>query len=271
MNNKKTIYVIGTGPSINNITDREWEYLKDKETISFGGFPFSGIETKYYQVWEAQWFDPLMIRIISDNNFNTTLILDMNKGDDLNLAKELGFEIIPTRKNRALFPNGGWFKDEEKPICSLKNVFTTKFSDGLFRFRGSLTTVINASIILGANEIKLLGIDLNSAYDFYDDVEKWIKPEHRKYYYSINEKKKERFLRKKKTRPDMFNNFNSDTMHTTSIPYIYEGRQLRGIHEFIEFVDKELRREGKGKIYITNKESLLYKENRLKYKSITDD
>ena len=47
-------------------------------------------------------------------------------------------------------------------------------------------------------------------------------------------------------------------------------RQLRGMADVLQWIDEEIREEGLNGIYTTSKNSLLYKENKLEYKGITE-
>ena len=69
--------------------------------------------------------------------------------------------------------------------------------------------------------------------------------------------------------------FDGNTMHTTNMPYCekerWGNRQLRGIVDLLEWVDKEMREEGFNGIFITNRNSLLYKKDKLRYREIMDE
>jgi len=71
-----------------------------------------------------------------------------------------------------------------------------------------------------------------------------------------------------------YKEFDDNIMHSTNIPITedrWNGRTLRGVADVIEWMDREMRNEGMSGIYITSKKSLLYKENKLRYKEIINE
>ena len=60
-----------------------------------------------------------------------------------------------------------WFIDEPEPPHSFMECRAKNFHQPIFRFRGQLIAVINACLILGATEIRLIGVDLNDQLNFY--------------------------------------------------------------------------------------------------------
>ena len=117
---KNTFYVFGTGPSINNITDEEWEYLKEKHTISMSTFPLTGKRLENYYSHERIALDSYMLRILKRNNYiDTNLFISHNQS--IVLAIKLGFKSIqPIIKGSALFlpKRLPWYIDESTPPCS---------------------------------------------------------------------------------------------------------------------------------------------------------
>jgi len=288
MQKSKVFYIIGTGRSIEDVTSEEWEYLKDKETLSFGGFPYCGIPTKYYLTYESPNIyikelikNPELTKDIKldildiYNNKDTILLLYHNS--DIELANNMGFEnIIKINKKSALFyPNRQpWFTDQKDAPVSFRECRAHDFSQPLFRYRGSLSAVINSAIILGATEIRLIGIDLDSQIDFYmEDPDKWIKNDLiRNTFKNIVLKNRLKRIRNKIKEQ---NNYDPNEIHNTNHPYMdenrWKGKYLRPISDVIEWMDRELKSEGLSGIYITSKRSLLYKDKKLKFKGIMDD
>jgi hypothetical protein len=206
---------------------------------------------------------------------DTKLLLFYNT--DIERAKELSFKyIIPIIKLSSLFlpSRKGWFIDELEPPHKFKECRANTFKQPLFRFRGSLSAAINSCLILGAKEIRLVGIDLDTQMDFYmQNPDKWIPNNEVKKVFkeAILPKRLKSISNIIKTR----DGFNPNEIHSTNYLYIdekkYGSRALRPISDTIQWMDKEIREEGLSGIYITNKKSLLYKENKLTYKGIMDE
>jgi len=136
-------------------------------------------------------------------------------------------------------------------------------------------------LILGATEIRLIGIDLNCQKNFFE-IEyqegvdpRWVKDSRIKQIYDeLNKGSKER-LQEKMARSVMFKDYDKRKNHTTELLYRDENkwgnRALRPMSDVVQWMDKELREEGYNGIYISNKKSKLYTDNKLEYKSIMDE
>jgi len=263
---KNVMYILASGPSIADITDEEWKFLEDKKTLGIGGFPYSNRKTTYYMNIETPEICKQYIEVIYMNGFiDTTLISPYIKS--MILANALGFKkFIPIITGTALFmpDRKGWFMDEEYPPHKFKNCRANKFYQPLFRFRGSLSAAINLSLLLHADEIRLVGVDLASHEHFYNE--------------NINiskDKYDKRISSRKYSYAKSGFDFDEKTMHSTDIPYRdvsrWGNRLLRPISDVIQWMNQELLEEGHNGIFITSKKSKLYIENKLEYKSITDE
>jgi len=275
--NKDIFYIIAPGPTLNNLTEEEWEFLKDKNTLAISCTPFTGKYFKYYMTYESAESTNKFLDMINEDGYLSTSLLLGNE-EDIKYALELGFKnIYKVFKGRGKsFRGKFWFADEEKPPEKLKDCIASNFNQPLFRYRGSLAATINAALILGAKEIRLVGVELNNMKHFYDGVEKkWtndpirieeIKNYHKDYLKTIEIKKK----RNKKR----MEGFDPNTMHTTAMKYpnkLWGNRYLMGMPRVIDWMDDELRETGFKGIYITNKSSILYKDNLIEYKNIMEE
>jgi len=269
---KKVFYITAPGKSINDIKDDEWEFLKDKNTIAFSHFPLSGKKTKYHFSFEEYESDVRNLNLIKRNGYtNTILLLGLPK--TINYARSIGFrKIIPIIKGMGMsFRGYPWTIDQEVPICKFNECRAFNFYQPLFRYRGSLSAVINSALVLGAKEIRLVGVDLNSQYYFFDGEErnKWIRDDYeiRAMEETLNRQKY--LIEKRKKAKSTINDYNPNIINDTNMPYYKDGKILRNISDVIVWMDKEIREEGMYGIYTTSKKSDLY--NRLEYKSIMDD
>ena len=274
---ENTFYVMATGTSVNDITDEEWKFLEDKNTVALGAFALSGKKTKYNYSHEGIILDELVLRAMKKNGYLDTVVF-LHWIKSIRYASNLGFKnIIPVMKGTALIKPGlGWFMDEEYPTIKLINCLARNFTEPMFRFRGSLSAAINVALILGAQEIRLVGVDLDCMNDFFFDIDRWAKDdEDRELIQMKLDKHYSSITQKIESRPYMYDGFNPETMHTTAIPYKdksrWGDRQLRGMLDVIWCMDKELKEVGHRGIYVTSKKSELYKQNKVEYKSIMED
>lgn len=243
MNN--TFYIMATGPSINNITDEEWEFLEDKNTIGFSYFPLKDKKTKYYYSHEYVDGDIISLDRMFNNKFmDTELFLYNDKS--IEYAKKLGFKRIhKIHKGTANVNN------LNKPY---DKYMAKSLSQPIFRPRGQLCAVINIAILLGATEMRLCGVDLNNQHHFYDDYEAYN--EITKKQIEIEDKKHKRYGIK---------NWDRNKIHST----VCKRSDIKiTIIDVIKWIKKSL--EGKIDIYCCNPNSLLVKENVLEYKSIME-
>ena len=276
MNKDNLFFIIAAGPSFIDITNEEWEFLKDKHTISFTRVPYGSKKTEYWFSIEREYIDESVLKYMAKLGwFDVRLLLYLP--NSIKLAKSLGFKNI-RKINKGTFyfmpSRRPWFVDEKNPPHSMEECMANTFHEQIYRFRGQLIAVINACLILGATEIRLIGVDLNEQKNFYDmeylkecckdkDTIKDYQEHHRlSHIQSINEIK----INHK--------DFDEKYSHTTNIPLKeptrWGERELRGVSDIIQWIDKEMKSNGMEGIYVTNKSSLLYKENKIGYKSIMD-
>jgi len=269
-------YIIAGGPSYIDVTEEEWKFLEDKHTITFARVPYGSRRTEYYLSIERDYIDKSVLTYMSKiGNIDTKLLLSIP--ESLKLARELGFSSVRQiyKKTFYFMPSRKpWFIDEDKPPHSFQECRAKNFHQPIFRFRGQLTAIINACVILGATDIRLIGVDLNDQRNFYQNydildslckdkktVEDYIEFDKINYSKDIEAKRK------------TYKAFNQDIMHTTNIPYSkdrWNGRQLRGVADLIKWMNEEMKEECMEGIFVTNKNSLLYKEKKIDYKSIIE-
>lgn len=275
-------YIIAAGPSYMDVTDEEWNHLKDKHTLTFARVPYGSRKTEYYMSIERDYIDKSVLTYMAKLGYLDTKLL-LSIPQSLALAKQLGFKSVRKIFKQTFYfmpSRRPWFSDEESPPHSFYECRAHSFHQPIFRFRGQLIAAINCALILGATEIRLIAVDLNSQLNFYqyaDILNKVCKDKETIHDY-MDYESKELYVKnyneqsmedKKKTYPQ----FNPEKQHLSNLP-IDEGRwggkKLRGISDVIQWIDKELQSEGFEGVFITNKDSLLFKENKLRYRSINE-
>jgi hypothetical protein len=268
-------YIIGAGPSYMDVTEDEWKYLEDKHTLTFARIPYGSRKFEYYMSIERDYIDKSVLTYMAKLGYLDTKLL-LSIPNSIKLAKELGFKNIRKIFKQTFYfmpSRRPWTIYESEPPHSFYESRAKTFHQPLFRFRGQLSAAINSALVLGATEIRLIGVDLNNQLNFYQ-IEEYLRKvckdeETINYYLKFNEEAYKSDLNDKKKQ---YSNFNPDTMHTTDIPLLdlTWNQPLRGISDILQWMDKELIKEGFEGIYITNKNSLLYRENKLQYRSINE-
>lgn len=272
-------YILGGGPSFLDVTEDEWDFLKDKNTIQFARVPYGSRKTKYYLSIERVEADKAMIKYMDYLKWHDINLLLLNI-ESIKYAKGLGFKNVKKihKGNFYFMPSRSpWFVDEKEPPHSYYETRAKHLRQPLFRFRGQLSAVINASVILGATDIRLIGVDMNDQWNFYENYDTLRKVCKSKE--SINEfisymdekKQKDRLASKTDLNPE----YDPKVMHTTNMimyeKWKYGDKGIRGMGDVLEWTNKELIDEGMKGISVCSKKSLLYKEGKLPYKGIIDD
>lgn len=274
-------YLIAGGPSYLDVTEKEWDFLKNQHTMSVARVPYGGRKTEYWLSIEHKFLDSDILHYMAKLGWFDIKILLYN-AESVILARKLGFKKVRKimKENFYFQPSRRpWFEDEENPPNTYYETRAKNFHQPLFRYRGQLTAAINACMILGATEIRLIGVDMNDQGNFYDredfkymkllckdkeTIDNWIK-----YKTSIEATDRE------KSKVDLNPNYKSDNMHTTDMPMYeyskYGDRAQRGMVDLIQWTDRELREEGYVGIFITNKKSILFTKNKIEYKDIMEN
>jgi len=252
---KKIVYILGSGPSLNDISEKEWKYLEDKETIGFAHIPYKNRKTKYHLATEDFPTDKDALRKIASNGYMDTLIFS-HKPETCNIARQLGFNttMIYPRKGLRNFGGKPWIHNTDVPGKLLDN-FGKTIDEPLFTYRGQLSMMLNFAYTLKPSEIRLIGVDLNNDEHFYDDLEEC-------------KKLKTFHDNMQKDRPSLIG-WNTNKSHATAWPSTGPYGTLVSILEIIKQLKIELNEIDIG-IFVCSKKSLLYKDGILKYKGITD-
>lgn len=215
------IYILATGPSINDITKKEWQYLKTQITMGVSWFakhPFFQPTYHYFHEYNQrtkmlQWIE----------KWNKTVFITTEQHLIPDQAKKEGRYIyIKHTPFKEAFHGKTW-KIGEPPPEPFESVWAKSFDEYLFGFRGSLIAAVNAASVLGATDIYLCGVDLYDRTHFYKKEEP---------------SGFEGELRKK----------NIDfKIHSTAVEF--DG--IRGVLDVLEWINSKIR------LYTTNKKSLL--------------
>ena len=168
----KTIYIFGTGESINNITDEQWDFLRTQETIGFSWFFKKNFETNHYYSHEGDEQPWGAAKTIHENKWNTEFFLGNTCEEPIKVYNQYKDKIKCRISNTSdwvqTFKGMVWHADAPEPPLSFDEVWAKKHEDKLFGFRGQLMAAINLATVLGADKVVLLGIDLNNGQHFYD-------------------------------------------------------------------------------------------------------
>ncbi|HPM74291.1 MAG TPA: hypothetical protein PLA71_01050 [Saccharofermentans sp.] len=167
-------YVLGTGPSINEITENEWNYLKNQNTFGFSWFFKKGFAPNWYYTHENDHQPERLRKTILENPekwSRTKVILGKTDNHQIKLPFPNLYATAVASNHLKAFNGQQWPHQFPEPPISFENFWAKSFERPLCGFRGQLAAVINAAHILGASEIALCGIDLYDNSHFYPDEE----------------------------------------------------------------------------------------------------
>ena len=238
INEGDAIYIMASGPSINDITEGQWRYLKTQKTLGISHFYKKNWEPTYYFSLE-QLDSHSQMKMIMDhyfkNEWKTKLFFNAAA------RKWVGDNVDVTWVNIGDWLNswdgGIWTIDSENPPSTFEKAWAKKIDDPLFSFRGTLSGAINLATVIGAGRIVLVGVDMNDESHFYKDVP-----------YSKHLKK-------------IKNEFGFDDKldgHSTNCVY----SRVRGICDALKIISKHI------KITCASKDSYLVKNGIFKYEEI---
>ncbi len=180
LNYKKsdTIFILGSGPSINDITEKEWKHIKKHDSIGFNWWFVHDFVPTYYMFQSAT---DGMLNILKDKYAqykNTPFLL---RGSKLALGE---IDFADERIN--LLKNNDVYFVREYPIhsrCSIEIEQLFKYVEalGLFSFnhisdfvpkwRCTLGLLISLSYQLGYKNIVLCGMDMQGADHYWDHID----------------------------------------------------------------------------------------------------
>lgn len=171
-----TIFILGSGPSINEITNEQWSHIKKHNSIGFNYWFAHDFIPTYYMF---QGVDNTMLELLKDTNLKYKDIPFFLRGADIAKGR---FDTNDNRIN--LLKNNPVYFVNCYPIsskCSIEISKLFKFVEalGFFsfnkissfvpKFRGSLGLLISLSYQMGYKNIVLCGMDMKDSSHFWDN------------------------------------------------------------------------------------------------------
>jgi len=275
------IYILGSGESILDISEQEWDEINAHNSMGFNHWYVHNFEPTFYDLsylandykFEGEKED--MFFQASKKCPNSKFILNHNSlpqqlnyfdGSDYYKTHINHFDLFESQLTQINSTEGN-------KVGQLAQYWTLDFfnhfkqphgellpnENFIFKSRGQLFATVQLATLLGYNDIRLLGIDLNGENKFQDSYPD--APNSSKSVGNGGEKLAQRVsaIENSKTK----NGTHSTTQHTTDKDYL-------GIHKLLRiFNNKCLNRKGVS-LTVGNPNSLLTSEN-IKYQPITDN
>lgn len=260
--NNKSLFILGSGPTVNEHTEEEWEHIGNNDSWGFNVWfchdfvPSTYIaqalvEPKKNSKDTFPYSTNIMLRKMLDDRkedyINTTFFI---RGDAVNKHKFYKTEF-GSKLEGILGRQGALFA--EMPVGSTNKISPSVLLDNLHslgffqinrevqiipKFGSTITELISLALMLGYKEIVLCGIDMNDGGHFYDNEESFQRYPYLRQLSNINH-----------TRTPEGGH---EHMDSTSRPYT--------IKEYIVALRKFAKEKFGAEIYVMREKSALYPE-----------
>lgn len=236
-----TLFILGSGPSINEITDKQWEHIASCDSIGFNWFLVHPFIPTYYHVELVEPHVSLFQKCYQAKptrfkeipfivNF---LHLPESLRPTIGSLFQNVFVSVPKRFNGAT-------EQELSEILRHYYFYRDFESEGfLLHYRASLSLMITFGILLGYKKIVLAGVDLNNNDYFFFNQEKYPK---------------QWAAEVRKMRTQQIENQTKSTIHRTADPKLFKSLP---IVEVIKLLQNTVLKPKGIEFFLVNQNSLL--------------
>ncbi len=228
-----TIFILGSGPSINTITSEQWREIARHDSIGFNWWLLHDFVPTFYHCEYNR--KPFVVEYLMQ-------ALEKKK----ERYKNTIFFISSRARKRGMHPRFIPRMFSDNPICCFYKYprlirvksdrpFKKEDFKGRFQYRGSLNLMLYLAYRMQYKNIVLLGVDLKTAQTFYDNYKETIWMSHLNYLPDIEERKQR--------------------MHSTMYA---KPTKRHSLETFIYAFDEFVLKPNNIRLYIGSKESLLY-------------
>lgn len=210
VNSKKSLFILGSGPSVNTYSESEWDIIRRNHSWGFNlWFCHDFVPSVYF----AQSLIEPDKDNVSSREYNTNMTLSKMLLDKKDVYGQTEFLLRGDAVNKGKFFNNEFGQlvgtilgrnasfIAEMPISSENKIapeilYESIFEAGFFsvseaiqvvpKFGSTITEMIALALILGYKEIILCGIDMNNGGHFYDNEESFQRYPYLRELSSIN-------------------------------------------------------------------------------------
>lgn len=173
-----TVFILGTGQSINRISEAKWRAIRSSDSIGFNWFLLHEHAPKWlhYEPWPQH--EEEFIRYYIDrvrDGYRARLILNATHPPRKVATHDLLRSVSYLQTYPVRFSDTGR-RMVERTIQVLGTLSAARwlpFEDVFVHQAGSLGLLVHMAINAGYRRIVLCGIDLNNSQYFYDDRERY--------------------------------------------------------------------------------------------------
>ncbi|MCK4664612.1 MAG: hypothetical protein KAT68_17215 [Bacteroidales bacterium] len=185
--NKKndTVFILGSGPSINELSDNDWKHINNHDSWGFNfGFVHDFVPSQFIvQSTSNNELDKLMADLFlsKSNEYKEKRCEFFARGDNVNyfrfhksqIFKTLIVESFPLQFLSEHFINAGCKIHPDNLINKMYELgcFNVINNKNIPKFRSTVCFLISLALMGGYKKIVLCGIDMNDNGHFFDGVE----------------------------------------------------------------------------------------------------
>lgn len=175
-----TVFILGSGYSLNDVTEQEWEHIGRHDVMGFSGAIYQrwvpvgfhlirgwdyGVGRQYMNRWRKTWHvsaQEYACQLCRNSQFDGAALI-MQSGYAASFSNILlAYGMIPAYREIFLY----------KTSRRLDKLPSERLSDGLSHGTGTLFDAINLAYLLGWKKIVLLGVDLYDCRYFWGPPDK---------------------------------------------------------------------------------------------------
>jgi hypothetical protein len=184
-----TLFILGSGGSINQITEDQWEHIGEKDSIGLNKWPIHEFQPDYHvfeprmekeekeRYWQLLNYKRDLYKEIPIILKDTDAVSALNQEDLPNwLSNELLISSDTNYRNIISLENRQNNRDVLRYLKSKGCFEKGQLQIPLYRNRGSVSYLLHLAVGLGYEEIVLCGVDMVNSKYFYND-EKYLDSE----------------------------------------------------------------------------------------------
>ena len=178
-----TVFLLGSGSSINQISDRQWSVIKQHDTIGFNFWPVHSFVPRIFvfesvaEVRQKILFSKFLSLLNSRAKAYAHVPKIVTEAKKLEL-RQIATELTPEfKKNLYVGYTVSIVARKESELeqglkfLAGKDYFAPDYKAGrLFKYGGSVIAMISLALKMNYRRIVLCGIDLGDAHYFYQDA-----------------------------------------------------------------------------------------------------
>ena len=178
-----TVFLLGSGSSINQISDRQWSVIKQHDTIGFNFWPVHSFVPRIFvfesvaEVRQKILFSKFLSLLNSRAKAYAHVPKIVTEAKKLEL-RQIATELTPEfKKNLYVAYTVSIVARKESELeqglkfLAGKDYFAPDYKAGrLFKYGGSVIAMISLALKMNYRRIVLCGIDLGDAHYFYQDA-----------------------------------------------------------------------------------------------------